>query len=202
MNKLPTPNSQLPTPNSQLPTPNSQLPTPNSKLPTPHSQLLTPNSKLLTQKMQSTATTPDQYIAELPKERIETMSQLRKAIIKNIPKGFEEAMGYGMLGFVVPHSIYPDGYHCDPKSPLPFMAIASQKNFIAVYHMGIYMDPKLMKWFVEEYPKHCKAKLDMGKSCIRFKKMDQVPVKLIAELASKMTVKDWISKYESVLKSK
>ena len=128
------------------------------------------------------------------------MTELRKVIIQNLPKGFEETISYGMLGYVVPHSIYPAGYHCDTKLPLPFLSIASQKNFIAVYHMGIYADQKLLNWFVEEYPKHSKTKLDMGKSCIRFKKMDQVPVELIGELASKMSVEDWIGIYERAFK--
>jgi hypothetical protein len=105
-----------------------------------------------------------------------------------------------MLGYVVPHSIYPSGYHCDPKQPLPFMGMASQKNFVAFYHMGIYADEKLLNWFTAEYPKHCKSKLDMGKSCIRFKKMNDIPYELIAELAGKMTTKDWINLYESKLK--
>ena len=151
--------------------------------------------------MQSKATTPDQYYAELPEERKKAMIELRKVIKKNIPKGFKEEMGYGMVGFSVPHSLYPSGYHCDPKLPLPFMGLASQKNFIAVYHMGIYADPKLLKWFTAEYPKHCKTKLDMGKSCLRFKKPELIPFKLIGELASKMTPKEWIAVYERVLKN-
>jgi len=102
-----------------------------------------------------------------------------------------------MLGWSVPHKLYPAGYHCKPEDPLPFLSIASQKNFIAVYHMGIYANPKLLKWFVSEFPKHSKSKLDMGKSCIRFKKMEDIPFKLIGELASKMTVKEWIDMYES-----
>lgn len=150
--------------------------------------------------MQSTATTINEYLNELPKERKVAFLKLREYISKTIPKGFEEEMSYGMLGYVVPHSIYPNGYHCNPKLPLPFMAIASQKNFIALYHMGIYSDPKLMEWFISEYPKHCSLKLDMGKSCIRFKKMDQIPFDLIAELAGKMTVDDWINCYETQIK--
>jgi hypothetical protein len=118
--------------------------------------------------MTSEAKTPAQYIKELPADRKEAVSELRNAVLKNIPEGFTEVMSYGMLGYVVPHEIYPAGYHCNPKLPLPFVAIASQKNFIAFYHMGIYANPKLLKWFVDEYPKHSKAKLDMGKSCIRF----------------------------------
>lgn len=149
--------------------------------------------------MQSKAQTPDEYFASLPADRKNAMIELRKTILKNIPKGFKEVMSYGMIGYVVPHSTYPNGYHCDPKLPLPFLNIASQKNFIAVYHMGVYSDPKLLDWFVKEYPKHSKAKLDMGKSCIRFKKPAEIPFKLIGELVSKMTPKDWIERYESVL---
>ncbi|MFD2161058.1 DUF1801 domain-containing protein [Paradesertivirga mongoliensis] len=150
--------------------------------------------------MQSTASTPEEYMSNLPEERKPVMSELRKAIIQNLPSGFEEGMSYGMLTYVVPHSIYPAGYHCDPKQALPFLSIASQKNFIAVYHMGMYADQELLNWFVAEYPKHSKAKLDMGKSCIRFKKMDQVPVELIGKLASKVSVEDWIGTYEGKFK--
>ena len=150
--------------------------------------------------MQSKATTPNQYIAELPEDRKPAMEKLRSVFLENIPNGFEEQMGYGMLGFVVPFSLYPSGYHCDTKLPLPFAGIASQKNFIALYHMGIYANPELLNWFVAEYPKHSKQKLDMGKSCIRFKKMDQIPYELIAELMTKITVEDWISTYEKQFK--
>ncbi|MES2622337.1 MAG: DUF1801 domain-containing protein [Bacteroidota bacterium] len=149
--------------------------------------------------MQSKAKTPQEYFDTLPDDRKEAMNELRKVILKNIPKGFAEVMSYGMLGYVVPHSLYPKGYHCDPKIALPFISIASQKNFIAVYHMGIYSDKKLLDWFTQEYPKYSKAKLDMGKSCIRFKKVDQIPYELIGELASKMTPKEWIDVYEKVL---
>lgn len=150
--------------------------------------------------MQSKASTPKEYLESLPEDRKDAISKLRNIIRKNLPKGFQEIMGYGMLGYAVPHKIYPAGYHCNPKDPLPFMGLASQKNFIAVYHMGIYSDPKLLKWFTTEYPKHSTAKLDMGKSCMRFKKLDQIPYKLIGELAQKMTVKDWINLYEKELK--
>jgi uncharacterized protein YdhG (YjbR/CyaY superfamily) len=147
--------------------------------------------------MTSKATTPDQYVAELPVARKEAMTELRKQISKNLPKGFSEEMNYGMIGYVVPHTLYPAGYHCDPKLPLPFMNVASQKNFIAVYHMGIYAKPDLLKWFQEEFSKHSTKKLDMGKSCMRFKKPEDIPFKLFGELAKKMTVKDWINCYES-----
>ena len=150
--------------------------------------------------MQSKAITPDQYIAELPEDRKPAMEKLRSIFLENIPKGFEEQMGYGMLGFVVPFSLYPSGYHCDTKLPLPFAGMASQKNFIALYHMGIYANPELLNWFVSEYPKHSKQKLDMGKSCIRFKKMNQIPFDLIAELVQKMSVQEWITCYESAFK--
>jgi hypothetical protein len=150
--------------------------------------------------MTSKATTPGQYLKELPADRQEAVTKLRDTIAKNIPKGFQEAMGYGMPGWDVPHSIYPNGYHCNPKMPLPFVGYASQKNFIAFYHMGLYSMPDLLKWFVKEYPKHSTAKLDMGKSCVRFKKPEQIPYKLIGELMKKVSVKEWISVYEANLK--
>jgi hypothetical protein len=150
--------------------------------------------------MQSTAATPEAYIAEMPEDRRDAFNKLRKEIKKNLPKGFKEEMGYGMIGYVVPHTIYPSGYHCDPKLPLPFMGIASQKNFIAVYHMGVYAIPELMKWFTDAYAKQVPGKLDMGKSCLRFKKPENIPIKLIGELAGKLTVNEWIAVYEKKLK--
>ena len=150
--------------------------------------------------MQSKATTPEHYLAELPEDRKEAMLKLRNVIKDNLPKGFQEQMSYGMLGYVVPHSIYPNGYHCNPKLPLPFINLASQKNFIALYHMGIYADKNLLDWFVAEYPKHFKTKIDMGKSCLRFKKMDDIPFELIGELVKKMSVQDWISIYENAFR--
>ncbi len=152
--------------------------------------------------MQLKVTTVEEYIQELPEERKEAINKLRKAFKKNLPKGFKEEMSYGMIGYVVPHSLYPSGYHCNPSLPLPFINIASQKNFIAVYHMGIYANPVLMKWFTDEYPKHTNAKLDMGKSCIRFKKPEIIPFKLFEELATKMTVQDWIDCYTSAFRKK
>lgn len=150
--------------------------------------------------MQSTAKTPDDYIASLPEDRKEAMEKLRSLFVEHLPEGFVEGMGYGMMGYDVPHSLYPNGYHCDPKQPLPFIGIASQKNFIAVYHMGIYANKELHDWFVAEYPKHCRTKLDMGKSCIRFKNMQTIPYELLADLATKMTVQDWITTYETAFK--
>ncbi|HTN47260.1 MAG TPA: DUF1801 domain-containing protein [Flavipsychrobacter sp.] len=151
--------------------------------------------------MQSKALSVDEYLEELPEDRKEAMAQLRKVINENLPEGFTEGMGYGMIGYVVPHSLYPDGYHCDPKQPLPFMGLASQKNSVNLYHMGIYMDQELYDWFVEEYRKQCKTRLDMGKSCIRMKKMEDIPYGLIGELAARMTVKDWVDLYETALNS-
>lgn len=150
--------------------------------------------------MQSTAATPLEYLESLPEDRKQAMIKLRDVIVKNLPEGFEEGMSYGMMGWAVPHSTYPQGYHCDPKQPLPFLGMASQKNFIAVYHMGVYADKELYDWFVSEYPKYVKTKLDMGKSCIRFKKMETIPYELIGELASKMTPQQWIDLYESAFK--
>ena len=152
--------------------------------------------------MTSTATSPEQYLQELPEERKQAMSALRNTILENLPKGFEEEISYGMLGYVVPHTLYPGGYHCNPKLPLPFVSIASQKNFIAFYHMGIYAMPHLLKWFVDEFPRHSAAKPDMGKSCIRFKKPENIPYSLIAELLKKIRVEEWIRVYEENIKGK
>ena len=150
--------------------------------------------------MKIEANNPIDYISKLPEERQVAMSRLRQTILDNLPKGFEETMSYGMIGYVVPHSIYPDGYHCTPELPLPFMSIASQKNFVVLYHMGIYADKELYDWFVVEYPKHVKTKLDMGKSCIRFKKIETIPYDLIADLCTRMTVKQWIEIKEKNVK--
>jgi len=146
------------------------------------------------------SSTVDKYLENLESSKKEAFQTLRETIVRNIPEGFHEEINYGMVGYVVPHSIYPAGYHCDTKLPLPFLAIAAQKNFIAVYHMGIYMNPELLEWFVAEFPKHSKSKLDMGKSCMRFKKPQDIPFELIAELVKKMTVNNWINLYESKLK--
>lgn len=152
--------------------------------------------------MKSTAQTPDAYIETLPEDHKEAMQKLRKTIVKNLPKGFKEEMSYGMIGYVVPHALYPNGYHCDPKLPLPFMNIASQKNFIALYHMGLYGSKELLKWFTDEYVKRSNAKLDMGKSCLRFKKPEQIPYELIGDLCKKLSPEKWIEQYEKMLKKK
>lgn len=152
--------------------------------------------------MKANGKTVHEILINVPADRAEAFNQLHEVILKNLPKGFEAGISYGGLGYVVPHTIYPAGYHCKPSEPLPFAGIASQKNSINFYHMGIYTDPKLLKWFVSEFPKHSKQKLDMGKSCIRFKKFDDIPFKLIGELMKKMSTKDWIAKYEAAFNPK
>lgn len=148
------------------------------------------------------ATTPEEYIAQVPEERKAVLKKLQEIIKTNLPVGFEHGINYKMIGFYVPHSIYPDGYHCNPKDPLPFINLASQKASINLYHNGIYAKPELHDWWVSEYPKHSKYKLYMGKSCVRFKRMDDIPFDLIAELCKKMTVDEWISIYEKATKKK
>jgi hypothetical protein len=152
--------------------------------------------------MSSSDTTVLDYLNGISEERKLSFLTLRETILNNIPTGFEEQLSYGMLGYVVPHKLYPAGYHCNSKLPLPFIAIASQKNFIALYHMGIYINTSLLEWFTSEYPKHSSYKLDMGKSCIRFKKWDQIPYDLISELIQKISVSEWIECYESKIKNR
>ena len=151
--------------------------------------------------MKILAKSVDEYVANVPENYRDAIQKLREVVKNNIPDGFEEMINYGMIGFVVPHELYPNGYHCDPKLPLPFINIAAQKNFISFYHMGIYANPSLLDWFVEEYANACAQKLDMGKSCIRFKKAEHIPYELIAELVKKMTVENWIETYESAFVS-
>ncbi|WP_053970590.1 DUF1801 domain-containing protein [Mangrovimonas sp. ST2L15] len=152
--------------------------------------------------MKYSAATPEEYISQVPIKRQDALKKLRTTISEHLPSGFEEGIQYNMIGYYVPHDLYPGGYHCNPKEPLPFMSFASQKNSINLYHSGIYAVPELNQWFVKEYPKHCKTKLDMGKSCIRFKKLDDIPFKLIGELCTKLTPKQWIDIYETNLKRK
>ena len=149
--------------------------------------------------MTSKATTVAEYLEELPEDRKPIITAIYKAFKKNLPKGFKDVMGYGMIGFVVPHSLYPNGYHCTPNLPLPFINIASQKNHIAIYHMGLYSSSPLLDWFTKEWNTQVGKKMDMGKSCLRFKKAEDVPLKLIEELATKMSPEQWIEKYESIL---
>ena len=140
------------------------------------------------------------YINSLASDRKTTITQLINVIEQNIPKGFEKVMNYGMPSFVIPHSIYPNGYHCDATLPLPFIGVSNRKSSISLYHMGLYADPELLSWFKSEYPKHSNTKLDMGKSCIRFKKFNKIPYELIGTLSNKMTVKNWIDIYEQNIK--
>ena len=149
--------------------------------------------------MQSKARTVDQYLAELPDDRREALEAVRAAILKNLPKGYEEGMQYGMIGYYVPHSVYPPGYHCDPKQPLPFAGLASQKNHMAIYLMCIYSDADHKARFVEAWKKTGK-KLDMGASCVRFKKIEDVPLKVIGDAVRKVPTKKFIERYESVVK--
>lgn len=150
--------------------------------------------------MKTEGNTVEAILSNVPPERAGAFNSLHKTIVNNLPEGFEAAISYGMLGYVVPHRIYPAGYHCKPAEPLPFASIASQKNSINFYHMGIYANPELLDWFVAEFPKHSKQKLDMGKSCIRFKKLEEIPYELIGELMTKMSVQQWIDLYESKFK--
>ncbi len=150
--------------------------------------------------MKPTGKTVEEILTSVPADRVEPFNKLHEVIAKNLPEGFEVGLSYGGLGYVVPHSLYPAGYHCKPSEPLPFASIASQKASINFYHMGIYAQPELLDWFVTEYPKHCKRKLDMGKSCIRFKKLDEIPYELIGELMTKMAAKEWIDIYEKNIK--
>ena len=146
--------------------------------------------------MRSQAKTPDEYVDSVPPAHKAAVAALRKTLKKHLPKGFAETMGYGMLCYVVPLKTYPAGYLGDPATPLGFISVASQKDFVAFYHMGLYGDAKLLAWFREEFAQRSPARLDMGKSCVRFKKPESIPLDLIAELAGKITPKQWISRYE------
>ena len=152
--------------------------------------------------MHSNTTSVEEYINLVPAAQREAIISLRKVIRENIPTGFAEEISYGMIGYVVPHSLYPKGYHCNPKLPLPFLNIAAQKNFIAVYHMGIYSKPELLNWFTIEFLKYSQKKPDMGKSCIRFKNPETIPYQLIGELAKRMSVQEWIDTYASIFINK
>jgi Domain of unknown function (DU1801) len=149
--------------------------------------------------MQSKASSPEEYLANVPEERKYAISEIRKVILENLPGGFAEQMSYGMLGYVVPHSIYPGGYHCNPKLPLPFINLTSQKNYISLYHLGLY-EGELLDWFKAEWAKATSKKLDMGRCCIRFKKIEDIPYELIGILAGKMIPEQWIEIYEKAIK--
>jgi hypothetical protein len=150
--------------------------------------------------MQSKATSVEEYIGSLPPERKEIITKIREAIIKNLPAGFSEEMSYGMIGYVVPQTLYPEGYHCDKKLPLPFINLASQKNYISLYHMGLYKGT-LLDWFRERWEETTDKKLDMGKCCIRFKKYEDIPLELISDLSGKLSPQQWINIYEKNIKS-
>jgi hypothetical protein len=151
--------------------------------------------------MDTKATTVAAFIDSLPEERKSAVKKLRQVIKKNLPKGFKETVASGMIHWVVPHSKYPDGYHCDPQQPLPFASLASNKGGVAVYHMGMYADPKLNAWFQKQWPKHVKTKLDMGKSCVRLKKIETIPYDLFGELMGRMSPEQWIECYEKAFRS-
>ena len=150
--------------------------------------------------MQSTVTTVADYCSHCPADQADAFATLRDTINNNLPDGFEECINYGMIWYVVPHSLYPAGYHCDPKLPLPFMGLAYQKNSINFYHMGFYADPELLQRFQSEFPHFSKRKLDMGKSCIRFRHYHDIPYALLGKLVSKTTPSQWITRYQSVLR--
>jgi len=137
------------------------------------------------------------YLAAIPESRKPSFLRLLKIVKEFLPQGFEICFNYGMIGFIIPLSRYPEGYHVKANTLLPFINLANQKNFIALYHMGLYANKELMNWFLNEFPSHSKRKLDMGKSCIRFKKPEEIPFALIKELVQKMTCEDWIACYES-----
>ena len=151
--------------------------------------------------MQSKATTVKAYLAELPEDRREAIQAVRDVILKNLPKGYEEGMQYGMIGYYVPHSIHPDGYHCDPSQPLPFAALASQKRHMAVYLMSIYGNPEHETWFRDAWAKSGK-KLDMGKSCVRFRRIEDVPLKVIGQAIRRVPVKKLIEYYDDATKGR
>lgn len=138
----------------------------------------------------------DAYIAALDETRQPVIRQLRQTVLANLPDGFVECINYKMIGYVVPHDLFPAGYHCDPSLPLPFMNLAAQKSHYGFYHMGIYAMPELEAWFRQRYAEEVPTKLDMGKSCIRFKNPKHIPYDLVGELVKKVSVEDWISTYQ------
>lgn len=150
--------------------------------------------------MKIDARSVEDYISKLPADRQKVITELRRTILRSLPEGFEETLSYGMIGYVVPHKLYPAGYHANPELPLPFINIASQKNHVAVYHSGVYADKTLFNWFEKAFLKLTGRKPDMGKSCIRFKEPQKIPFDLIGELCKKMSPQDWIGLYENARK--
>ena len=151
--------------------------------------------------MKSQATSVEDYLKELPEDRREALGAVRKTILKSLPKGYEEGMQYGMIGYYIPHRLYPAGYHCNPEEPVPFANLASQKNHMAIYLMCIYSDPDHMAWFVDAW-KATGKKLDMGKACIRFKKLEDLPLNIIGQAIKKVPVKKFLTFYESAIPKK
>lgn len=153
--------------------------------------------------MRSKATTVDAYLASLPDDRRRALEAVTATIRKNLGAGYEEGMQYGMIGYFVPHSVYPPGYHCDPKQPLPFAGLASQKNHMALYLFCVYQSEELREWFIEawqaETAKGKAGKLDMGAGCVRFKKIEDVPLGVVGKAVKKVTVKKFIAQYEDAL---
>ncbi len=152
--------------------------------------------------MKYEAKTVEDYINQLPGDRKAALQKLRNLALNHLPPGFEERIQYNMPSYVVPHRIYAKGYHVKPEDPLPFLSFASQKNHLAMYHSGIYTDPDLSKWFVEEYVKRTGKKPDMGKSCIRFRKPEEIPYDLIGELLEKISPEKWVERYEKIRQNK
>jgi Domain of unknown function (DU1801) len=148
--------------------------------------------------MQSKGATVAKYLASLPADRRAALQAVRKVIQANLGKGFKEGMQYGMIGYCVPHSIYPAGYHCDPKQPLPFASLASQKNHISFSLMSVYLDSAEERWFKTAWQKTGK-KLDMGRACVRFKRLEDVPLEVVGEAFARTSAQGYIERYEAVL---
>ena len=140
---------------------------------------------------------PEAYILRQPPERIDALNRLRETILLHLPSGFEETMQYGMITYVVPKSLFPAGYHVNPSDPLPFLSLANQKQYIALYHLGLYARPDLFKWFSDSYAALAVGKLDIGKSCIRFKNTSKIPYDLIAALCEKLTPEAFVAIYQA-----
>ena len=158
--------------------------------------------------MAATLTTVKEYLAGLPEERRAALGAVRDVILKNLDSGYEEGVSYGMIGYYVPHRLYPAGYHCDPKQPLPFIVLGSQKNYMSLHMMCLYStgDPdgpaaKLLEWFQTEWAKSGK-KLDMGKACIRFKTADDLALGVIGKVVKKVPAREWIETNEKFLKAR
>ena len=155
--------------------------------------------------MQSQSTTVAQYLAELPPERRSAIQAVRQVILDSMDPSLEERMNYGMIGYVVPHRVFPPGYHCDPKLPLPYAGLASQKNHMSLYLMAIYTscedgeESPGARWLRDRWTRDGR-KLDMGRACIRFKKLEQVPLEVVAGAFKKFTVAQYIRQYQKALK--